>query len=77
MSFDELLEYEGREIEFYYENNKYSISVCRDGIWYLTKYGDHENAQEFKSSMDLIHNATIDNILIKEICENFEIDVIY
>ena len=66
-----------REVDFFYNQNKYSVSVSQLGKWYLTKYGDYVNAQEFDSFFELIVKSQIEDIPFKNICERFDIDVIY
>lgn len=67
---------QSREADFYYKNEKYSISANYNK-WFLTKYGDFENAQEFDSFTELIYNSKIDDVLFKDICSCFDIDAIY
>lgn len=65
-----------REVDFFYGHDKYSISANYNR-WFLTKYGNDENEQEFDSFLDLIYNSTIDGVPFKDICLCFDIDVIY
>ena len=67
---------QGREVDFYYKHEKYSISANYNK-WFLTKYGDFENAQEFGSFSELIYNSIINDVPFKEICSCFDIDAIY
>lgn len=67
---------QGREVDFYYKHEKYSISANYNK-WFLTKYGDFENAQEFNSFSELIYNSEIDDVPFREICSCFDIDAIY
>lgn len=67
---------QGREVDFFYKHDKYSISANYNK-WFLTKYGEYENAQEFDSFLDLIYNARIDSIPFRDICSGFDIDAIY
>lgn len=67
---------QGREVDFFYEHDKYSISANYDR-WFLTRYGSNESEQEFDSFMDLLYNARIDGVPFNEICSCFDIDAIY
>ena len=48
----------GREVEFYHNQKKYSISQNTNG-WYLTEYGNTQY-QSFKTSDDLLSRAIIE-----------------
>lgn len=68
---------QNREVDFFYNKKKYSISVSQDGIWYLTQYDNYQNAQEFSSFLELINTATINMIPFIKICEELDVDAIY
>lgn len=68
---------QNREVDFFFNQNKYSISVNQYGKWYLTKYGDYDNAQEFNSFLELINKSYIDEIPFNDICEQVEVYAIY
>ncbi|GAA0180837.1 hypothetical protein SH2C18_34630 [Clostridium sediminicola] len=55
----------GQEIEFKYSGDRYSISANISG-WYLTKYGEVEY-QSFKDIDDLLQNARINSMSLKDI----------
>ncbi len=63
------------EIEFYYNEKKYSISYNSEG-WYLTEYGNEEY-QSFKSSNELLQNANIDNKSLKEIWKKVIVEFVF
>lgn len=63
------------EIEFYYNEKKYSISYNGEG-WYLTEYGN-DVYQSFKSSNELLQNATIDNKSSKEIWKKVIVEFVF
>ena len=65
----------GHEVEFYYQNHKYSISNNKDG-WYLTKYFD-ENDQSFKTSQELLKNGRIDSKTLEEIWNEVKVETIF
>lgn len=66
-----------READFLYNDKKYSISINSRGRWFLTRYGEPENAQEFSSFFEIIDNALVDNIPFKEVCGRFEVEAVY
>jgi hypothetical protein len=77
-SFDEL-KYDiikiGHEVEFYYMNEKYSISRDKEG-WYLCKFGD-ENYQSFATAEELISKATIHGKSLEDIWGDVEVETIF
>lgn len=78
-SYNDLIEYLGqhREIEFYYNNNKYSISWGDDYNCYLTKFGDADNEQGFKTQFELLDKCLVDQKHLKDIWQNVKIDMIF
>ena len=79
MNIDEWIKLanQNREVDFYYEGNKYSVSVSQSGRWFLTKYNDCESEQEFNSFLSLIYKSNINGINFVDICTEFDIDAIY
>lgn len=65
----------GHEIEFFYNNEKYSISN-NDRGWYLTKFNSDEY-QTFNNADDLLKNAKIDSKPLIEIWELIKVETIY
>ncbi|MFT8352731.1 hypothetical protein [Clostridium saccharoperbutylacetonicum] len=65
----------GHEIEFTYNENKYSISNNSNG-WYLIKYGD-EDGQSFDNYEQLIENAVIDSKNLEEIWNNVVVNNVF
>lgn len=71
---------QGREFDFYYKNEKYSVSVSQIGTepkLFLTKYGEADDSQEFDDAPALLGNGKIGGELFKDICHSFEIEMIY
>ena len=66
---------QNREIEFFYGNNKYSISNNVNG-YYLTEYGK-QDYQTFHTIDDLLANGMIANQPIHNVWKDVIIDVIF
>lgn len=66
----------GEEIEFSYQQKRYSISFS-GGKCYLTEYYNDKNEQEYNCIKDLIKYATIEKKHLIEIWENIDIIAIY
>jgi hypothetical protein len=66
---------QGREIEFYYRDKKYSFSHNEDG-YYITEY-NNDNFQSFDSPENLITNGTISGKFIRDIWKDVIIDVLF
>lgn len=65
----------GREVEFYYKDDKYSISNNKEG-WYLTKFYSGKD-QAFKTVEELLEYGRIDSKKIEEIWEKVKVDTIF
>jgi len=65
----------GHEVEFLYNNEKYSISHNEKG-WYLTRFSDNVY-QSFNDSEELLEKALIGNKHIKEIWDNVVVESIF
>lgn len=63
--------FSGREVEFIYKDNKYSISSTRDGKVF-TKFNNSDNDVVFNDQNDF-EILSIDNRLLKDIFNNNEI----
>jgi hypothetical protein len=77
-SFDELkkdLDI-GHEVEFYYHEDRYSISCNKEG-WYLTKFYDSESHQAFNTHEELLENGKINSESLREIWDDVRIDIIF
>ena len=70
-SIEELLKVlkSGAEIDFVYDNNKFSISQA-NGLFIVTKHIDWENYQSFNSAYVLVENALVDGQKLKDIWNN-------
>lgn len=66
---------QGREIEFYLNNKKYSFSNNQDG-WYITEY-DNPDYQSFANTEELLANGTINGRPIKEVWKDVVIDILF
>lgn len=64
----------GHEIEFDYNNKKYSIN-CGQDYWYLTEY--YNKNQEFNTTEELLEKGGIEGRSLKEIWGNVETIAIY
>lgn len=60
----------GMEVEFYYHNNRYSISNNEKG-WYFTKYGEI-NYYSFNNVEELLQMVRIDSLKLEEIWDKVE-----
>jgi hypothetical protein len=56
----------GREIEFFLNSEKYSISH-NNGGWYLTKFSEPDIYQSFKNHQELLVNAVIEHKNLEKI----------
>ncbi len=65
----------GREVEFQYKGNKYSISHNKEG-WYLTRFGD-DTEQSFANSNDLLKYGTIEAKTLNEIWDEVIVESIF
>lgn len=76
-SYEQLKAYlsQGREVEFYYNNKKYSISNNHDGV-YLTEYHNPVH-QDFKTDTELLENGKIQGLSIRDIWDDVIIDVLF
>jgi len=66
----------GHEVEFYYQEDRYSISCNKEG-WYLTKFYDSESHQAFKTHEELLESGTIKSKNLKEIWNQVKINIIF
>lgn len=65
----------GHEVEFWFQNNKYSISHDKNG-WYFTKFGD-ELYQTFTDHSLLLKNAKVGAKTIKNIWNEVKVESIF
>lgn len=65
----------GHEVEFLYNNRKYSISHNADG-WYLTEFF-MENYQSFDSYEELLEKGTINQMRLEEIWNDVIVKTIF
>lgn len=68
----------GREIEFTYQNEKYSISRIDSGFSF-TRFYDPSSIQNFKDYSELLKNARIGDELLTDALkkQQISIDIIY
>ncbi|MFM1652562.1 hypothetical protein ACI7RC_10740 [Brevibacillus sp. B_LB10_24] len=66
----------GREVEFIYMNNRYSITNTQEG-WQFMKYYDYDTLQVFENEEDLLKNANINSKPLKELWNDISIDIIF
>ena len=66
---------QGREIEFCYNNNRYSFSHNSKG-WYITEY-NNSDYQTFKTSEELLKRGAIDEKPIAMIWPNVTIEAVF
>ena len=76
ISYTELEKYlqQGREVEFFYNEKKYSFNHSHVG-WHLTEY--YNISQDFKNVKDMLKYGRIEGKSIKKIWDDVEIDCLF
>ena len=65
----------GHEVEFYYNQKKYSISHNDKG-WHLTEFGESDY-QSFQDSEELLEKATIKNKRLFKIWYDVKVESVF
>ncbi|RAL23450.1 hypothetical protein DL897_12270 [Thermoflavimicrobium daqui] len=77
ISYEELEEYlySGREIEFTYQGDQYSITNTQNGFSFCKFYSN--TPQNFTTPQMLLENVKINCKSLKEIWSEVEVDILY
>lgn len=65
----------GHEVEFWFQENKYSISHNKNG-WFFTKFGD-ETYQTYPDHVSLLENTKIGSKSIKDIWNDVKVESVF
>ncbi len=66
----------GREVEFIFRDDRYSITNTPEG-WQFMKYYDYDTLQVYDDEEDFLQNANINSKPLKEIWNEIKIDIIF